>query len=1141
MSKRKEFLDSVHPDKVQDFLNFIKLHKDGSEPLDLAELVQELQSNQRVELWGKLSTLLQHTLQAYPPERWITGLDGDSGDEMEVEVSAELKLTMAVLDGVTVVCTVSVDVIQDGDVYSALLDCAHMLNDIESSLPVSELPLQQAVHWLCECWWRRGLQGKEELGWTAFVVCLENTVTLKTSVRELNRLYSLKEVLLTVDFDSERGQYVTSPLLQCFLSTNHIKREEGKRFLAFLFGWDVNFITMIHETIKNQLQFFPKAVATDVAEIYFRAWKKASGLFLEEIESSCIQDFMQHALLLHRTSPVHPKVRQILTYFHKQKFRQGIDEMLHRLYKPILWKALKAANADVRANATLLFTEAFPVHDPGLSSEKVDELVQKQLDALFALLDDPRPLVRSSAVLGACSILARCWELLPSTVITDLLKKILLQLATDTSSPDVRCAVFICISVILDNSMSHPLMEKLLPALKTSLHDTSEKVRVAFVDLLLKIKAVRAAKFWKVCSMEHLLARLELDSPSVSKRIVNLLFNSFLPISQPEEIWCERCVTIIQMNPGAARKFYRYAYMYTAPTNIVKLMLMIRKCLNACIQKTGDTADESITSNKENTSVLEDVLSVKDTAVMASLLEIVVILWGSVQKSLEHNQEALQYTTAKFASVLPEYLRVFQEERCTAPLIRLAALLPAASVPALRSKVMAQLRRLSAGSAVTLYSQPIECVCSWGQVSHVLELMVEWLTEAAPLNPGEQSESVSRRVQFEDPSEAKPDLALNYLEYLLTRPRTRDCLLGLSLDQLTSLHSALGAWKAVLYSSLSECAASAAVTETALRAFSLHARLSIHLQHRYPDGRDFLGSLAHCMDWVEKRVLPFLAAPGDDVSEQQLTLGKQTVESCLTLCRDAVRVALGDADFNDHVLQLSSCVLLSEKGYTCVPLLLSVLSEVAQDSFSRNTEAQEEQLCVTLRIVTNIFQKVLEVMAHRLRKDKEEGQELCCSSEDALHDFLLVTQLASESSEVVSGVFSSLCAAVIIDTSRTLQKLSHPEEVMTPETARDLPPLSSTIITTILKSPAVTRCFLSETGSSVDSEAIDSIAGLAAVTHVLAVVRKTDKFKQDLKSIAVSVHKQILQHCSITAQDPAHTQRVIYENAVRTLNEVLMP
>ncbi|XP_076829312.1 condensin-2 complex subunit G2 isoform X2 [Brachyhypopomus gauderio] len=1138
MSKRKDFLDSVHPDKVQIFLNFIKLHKDGADPFDLTELLHELQRNQRAELWGRAVVLLRHALEAYPPERWVTGLGDDDADEMEVEPSADLKHTMAVLDGITLLCTVSLDVVEAGDTLTHLLDCAYLLNSVESSLPLSEMPLQQAVHWLFECWWKRGLLGKEELGWTAFVVCLENTVTLKKPMSELTRLHGLWEVLLTVDFNSDRGQSVIDPLLQCFLSANHIKREEGKRFLAFLFTWDVRFIRMIHETIKNQLQFFSRAAAVDVAEVYFRAWRKASSPYLEEIEVSCVQDFMQHALLLPRASPVHPKVRQILKYFHQQKFRQGVDEMLHRLYKPILWKALKAVNAEVRANATLLFTEAFPVHDPTMGSERVDELVQKQLDMLCALLEDVRPVVRSSAVLGACSMLGRCWELLPSIVITDLLNKLLLQIATDTSSPDCRCAVFLCMSAILDNSLSHPLMEKLLPALKSSLHDTSEKVRVAFVDMLLKIKAVRAAKFWKVCSMEHLLARLELDSPAVSKRIVNLLFTSFLPLGQPEMVWCERCVTMVQMNPGAARKFYRYVYLYTSPTNIVKLMLMIRKCVNSCIQKSADSTDDSVSSNKENTSVLEEVLSVKDTAVMASLLEIVVILWNSVQKSLERNQEALSYTTAKFASVLPEYLRVFQEERCTAPLIRLASLLPATAVPALRSKVMAQLRRADPVSPVTRYSLPLECLCGWGQLGWVVDLVVEWLSQTTPAHPGEEDESATQRVQFCDPVEAQPGLGLEYLTYLLQRPRTRDCLLALPLEQLTPLLQALSTWKAVLYSSLSEGEVSAAVTETALTAFSLHTRLNIHLQHRYPEGRDFIGALELSMDWVEKKVLPFLDDPGEDVSEQQMCLAKQVVESCLRVCRDVVQVAMGDANFNDHVLQLGSCVLLSKKGYVCIPLLLSVLTEMAQNTISHNAEAQEEQLSITLRIITNIFQKVLEVMAHRLRTDKEEGQELCCLSENALYDFLLVTPLASDREEFLTGIFSSLCAAVIIDMSRQLQKLSHPEEVMTPETASDLPPLSATIITDILKCPGVTRCFLTELSWSVNSEAVDSLSGLAAVAHILAIGRK-EKFHQDLKGIAVSVQTQILQHTAALVE-PAHMQRVISENAIRTLSDLLV-
>ena len=57
---------------------------------------------------------------------------------------------------------------------------------------------------------------------------------------------------------------------------------------------------------------------------------------------------------------------------------------------------------------------------------------------------------------------------------------------------------------------------------------------------------------------------------------------------------------------------------------------------------------------------LEDVLSVKDTDTMARLLEIVVILWRSIQKSLLRNKDVMDYLVAKFATVLPEYLRFFQ-------------------------------------------------------------------------------------------------------------------------------------------------------------------------------------------------------------------------------------------------------------------------------------------------------------------------------------------------------------------------------------------------------------------------------------------------------------------------------------------------
>lgn len=72
------------------------------------------------------------------------------------------------------------------------------------------------------------------------------------------------------------------------------------------------------------------------------------------------------------------------------------------------------------------------------------------------------------------------------------------------------------------------------------------------------------------------------------------------------------------------------------------------------------------------------------------------------------------------------------------------------------------------------------------------------------------------------------------------------------------------------------------------------------------------------------------------------------------------------------------CVHL-EKGYMCIPPVLALLTEVAQGCLSHKPEEdQEDQLSLTIRILTNIFQKVVEIIAHRLRKDKEEGQEVRC-------------------------------------------------------------------------------------------------------------------------------------------------------------------
>ncbi|XP_051872302.1 condensin-2 complex subunit G2 isoform X2 [Pristis pectinata] len=1137
MSKRESFLQSVCKDSVKEFLNFILLHKNNSDPFDLNELLQEFPRKQKVLLWKQLKTLLSDVLLANPVENWQK-YDEDSDDEMEVEGALDLKESLSVISGITEVVAASVAVIDENVVYSDLLEIAIILNGIMPVLPTCQGVLKITIQRLFEAWWDKGLEGKEELGKTAFIMLLEKSLMAKFSNADIVRLWQFHQALENFDFNSEASNEVKDVLLQCFMSIAHIKKEEGRRFLSFLFSWDVEFIKMIHGTIKNQ------SIMPFVAEVYFRAWKKASGLFLETIENYCIQDFMHHGVHLPRNSPVHSKVRELLSYFHQQKLRQGVDEMLHRLYQPILWRGLKARNSEVRANAAILFVEAFPIRDPALTNEDVDVAIQKQFEEIFNLLEDPQPLVRSTGVLGVCRIAAKYWEMIPPSILTDLLTKVLRDLSADTSSADVRCSVFKCLPITLDNRMSHPLLEQILPGLRNSLHDTSEKVRVAFVDMLLKVKAVRAAKFWKICPMEHLLARLELDSRPVARRIVNLLFNSFFPVNQPEEVWCERCVTIVQMNPMAARKFYQYAHEHTAPTNIAKLMLVIRRCLNACIQRAAhnvsDTDDDE--HQKENISVLDSVLSVNDGATMASLLEIIVILWKSIQKALNENEEAKNYTIAKFATVLPEYFKTLTDDRCTVPLIILASFMPAAAILTFSCGVLSKLKNLDKDADENKYSSLIDCLCQWGKVGHVVELITDWLTEGFPQKSKKIQE---RKVRIQELVQPKLELAINFLEYMLTNIMSRECLLDLPQRKLNQLLKALEAIKELLVSflSTSEVILHDISLDTALRAFSLHCRLAIHLHNKISAGdRKYLLILEDSASWIDEKVLQFMHIPGKEmeVSEHQSQVAKQVVDMYLSVCKDIVMVGASDREFQAQLLSFAVAVMNSEKGIFSLPIVISILKEIAVDCLSQDIDSTNENTKI-LNIIQKVFHKILETLARSSKKNQAEALQILTSIQSVLGEFLSTVENWHGVHEAVhQEILSTLLAAMLAETVHAIKKKSDTDDLTPPEATADLPVLSSYLLSIVLKYPSVMRSFLNELVECINSEAIQGIVGLVTALHFLLILNrgKVNVKRAAIKDTAIAIHRKFQLYSGIISE-LNDFERALYLSSNKHLDDLL--
>ncbi|EAX04588.1 condensin-2 complex subunit G2 isoform X3 [Homo sapiens] len=1075
MEKRETFVQAVSKELVGEFLQFVQLDKEASDPFSLNELLDELSRKQKEELWQRLKNLLTDVLLESPVDGWQV-VEAQGEDNMETEHGSKMRKSIEIIYAITSVILASVSVINESENYEALLECVIILNGILYALPESERKLQSSIQDLCVTWWEKGLPAKEDTGKTAFVMLLRRSLETKTGA-DVCRLWRIHQALYCFDYDLEESGEIKDMLLECFININYIKKEEGRRFLSCLFNWNINFIKMIHGTIKNQLQGLQKSLMVYIAEIYFRAWKKASGKILEAIENDCIQDFMFHGIHLPRRSPVHSKVREVLSYFHHQKkVRQGVEEMLYRLYKPILWRGLKARNSEVRSNAALLFVEAFPIRDPNLHAIEMDSEIQKQFEELYSLLEDPYPMVRSTGILGVCKITSKYWEMMPPTILIDLLKKVTGELAFDTSSADVRCSVFKCLPMILDNKLSHPLLEQLLPALRYSLHDNSEKVRVAFVDMLLKIKAVRAAKFWKICPMEHILVRLETDSRPVSRRLVSLIFNSFLPVNQPEEVWCERCVTLVQMNHAAARRFYQYAHEHTACTNIAKLIHVIRHCLNACIQRAvrepPEDEEEEDGREKENVTVLDKTLSVNDVACMAGLLEIIVILWKSIDRSMENNKEAKLYTINKFASVLPEYLKVFKDDRCKIPLFMLMSFMPASAVPPFSCGVISTLRSREEGAVDKSYCTLLDCLCSWGQVGHILELVDNWLpTEHAQAKSNTASKG---RVQIHDTRPVKPELALVYIEYLLTHPKNRECLLSAPRKKLNHLLKALETSKADLESLLqtpggkprgfSEAAAP--------RAFGLHCRLSIHLQHKFcSEGKVYLSMLEDTGFWLESKILSFIQDQEEDYLKLHRVIYQQIIQTYLTVCKDVVMVGLGDHQFQMQLLQRSLGIMQTVKGFFYVSLLLDILKEITGSSLIQKTDSDEE-VAMLLDTVQKVFQKMLECIARSFRKQPEEGL-----------------------------------------------RVSDVEELTPPEHLSDLPPFSRCLIGIIIKSSNVVRSFLDELKACVASNDIEGIVCLTAAVHIILVINAGKHKSSKVREVAATVHRKLKTFMEITLEE----------------------
>lgn len=243
----------------------------------------------------------------------------------------------------------------------------------------------------------------------------------------------------------------------------------------------------------------------------------------------------------------------------------------------------------------------------------------------------------------------------------------------------MRVSAVNAITTLLEEDKTHAVLRPLLPSLGNLIHDKTEKVRLAVVNMLLYVKKIRGMKYYHVVPAKHLLARLADEgrgrnnaTGSVAQSLSELLSNSFFPSGKKNTMSdiITRTLRLLDDNPGAAVTFYRNASTQLTVNSIAKLITALMKCLCYLIMEEKKHHGEDVTNlsqvvdedeSVECNNIHGDVYRESNTAMMATIAESVSILWESVSchfvLRFSHLQHILQVYSNNAALIIMTRLR----------------------------------------------------------------------------------------------------------------------------------------------------------------------------------------------------------------------------------------------------------------------------------------------------------------------------------------------------------------------------------------------------------------------------------------------------------------------------------------------------
>lgn len=597
--------------------------------------------------------------------------------------------------------------------------------------------LQDDISLLCEMWFKQDRDGKEAIS-PQMISYLLALALSNFNAKDAGRVITCQDALSEIDLDDPSAESVRILVQRCFLHSHFLMKEKGRKFLVHLFSLTPNLIDSLHMTIKSALVACDKEHAEIFAEIYFRAWKSLDGLFQMKLEN-CIQNFIH--LSIYSANPVLLKNSKIVLkqFIDNKSTNRDIEEMLERLYSPILWKSFEVANPQVRENALFQFALVFPLLPTDMRQREVDTALQDQIGLLVDCLSDKFPNVRKQAVLASGRILSLYWELLPHQIISTILDSLFNHLAFDSSSFSVRESVLKAIVSIMQNYLSHSTIEAYVRKIVALINDNNEKVRGHMVKLLETISKKTNFEFYRFVSVDDLLKTLGGET---NKKNQHALTRLLMPTYWPEDIEkvtkerIKRCANAVLTDANSAVMFYTSLDLRKA--SLTEVVQFIRGLWKRIIQKWIVERPDSSKGNKKQKTVESF-----DKETIISILRIIVVVWDKIDEKLasSDNTDLIQ----KLVYVFTDDLMVSLTEKVDhISIYRIAAHLPASLIPKFVEKCTQAL------STTKFQTQYFECLFTWKDSygDTILEDINGGLTASLQENEDDFSQEISNHLNM---------------------------------------------------------------------------------------------------------------------------------------------------------------------------------------------------------------------------------------------------------------------------------------------------------------------------------------------------------------------------------------------------------